>query len=320
MLNNKIFISIATALACLFTFSPSGAYDLPNVNLGFTSYYDAIPPNGPGFYFTQYLHYIDGRKFTDNNGGRLLPRSAGEKLKGFVAMPQLIYTSPAKPFLNAMPGLDLALPIVFTNLSYHGSGPFPENNSDGIGDLLVGPFLQWDPVMKKDGSPLMCHRVEFQLLFPTGRYSSNKEINPGSNFFSFNPYWSSTWWVTPRWTASLRLHYLWNAKNHDPNRSFGDVGHTQAGQAIHFNYTTAYSIIPKKLHLGINGYFLKQFTDTEVSGHDVSGRREQVFAIGPGGLWSITPKLHMFFNAYFESHVRNRPEGFRNTIRFVYKF
>ena len=62
------------------------------------------------------------------------------------------------------------------------------------------------------------------------------------------------------------------------------------------------------------------FTDTEVSGHDMSGRREQVFAIGPGGLWSITPKLHMFFNTYFESHVRNRPQGFRSTIRFVYKY
>jgi len=165
----------------------------------------------------------------------------------------------------------------------------------------------------------MCHRVEFQLLFPTGRYSSNREINPGSNFFSFNPYWSSTWWITPRWTTSVRLHYLWNAKNHDPNRSFGNVGHTQAGQAYHLNYTLSYAVIPHKLYLGINGYYLNQFTDTKVSGHSVRGRKEEVFAIGPGGLISITKKLHIFFNTYLESHARNRAEGFRSNVRIVYQ-
>ena len=320
MLLKKISLFTTFVFLCAVPVSTAFAYDLPNINLGFTSYYDAVPPNGPGLYFTQYFHYIESRKFTDNKGHDLLPHSAKEDLKGFVSMTQIIYTSPAKPFLNAMPGIDVALPVVFTNLTYNSSGPFPENNSDGIGDLLVGPFLQWDPVMKKDGSPLMAHRVEFQLLFPTGKYSRNKEINPGSNFFSFNPYWASTWWITPRWTTSLRLHYLWNAKNEQPNRSFGDVGNTQAGQAVHFNYTIDYAVIPSKLYLGINGYYLNQFTDTRVSGHDVSARSERVFAIGPGGLWSITPKLHMFFNTYFESHVRNRPEGFRSTIRFVYKY
>jgi hypothetical protein len=320
MLLKKLCLSVAVVSLCLMNASMLFAYDLPNVNLGFTSYYDAVPPNGPGLYFTQYFHYIESRNFTGNKGHDLLPRSAKEDLKGFVSMTQIIYTAPAKPFLNARPGIDVALPVVFTDLDYRSSGPFPENNSDGIGDLLVGPFLQWDPVSKKDGSPLMAHRVEFQLLFPTGRYSRNKEINPGSNFFSFNPYWSSTWWIMPRWTTSLRLHYLWNAKNQQPNRSFGDVRHTQAGQAIHLNYTMDYAVIPGKLYLGINGYYLKQFTDTEVNGHDVSGRREQVFAIGPGGLWSITKTLHMFFNTYFESYARNRPEGFRSTVRFVYKF
>lgn len=320
MLLKRIYLFTTFLFLCAVSISTAFAYDLPNLNLGFTSFYDAAPPNGPGLYFTQYFHYLENRKFTDNKGHRLLPRNAGENLKGFVSLTQIIYQSPKKPFLNAMPGIDVALPIIFTNLSYRNSGPFPENNSDGIGDLLVGPFLQWDPVFKKDGSPLMANRVEFQLLLPTGRYSRNKEINPGSNFFSFNPYWATTFWITPRLTTSVRLHYLWNAKNNQPNRAFGDVSSTQAGQAFHFNYTMAYSVIPNRLHLGINGYYLKQFTDTRVSGHDLSGRREQVFAIGPGGLWSITKELHMFFNTYFESYARNTTEGFRSTLRFVYKY
>ena len=142
MLLKKICLVTTFVFLCAVPVSTAFAYDLPNINLGFTSYYDAVPPNGPGLYFTQYFHYIESRKFTDNKGHDLLPRSAKENLKGFVSMTQIIYTAPAKPFFNAMPGIDVALPVVFTNLKYRSSGPFPENNSDGIGDLLVGPFLQ----------------------------------------------------------------------------------------------------------------------------------------------------------------------------------
>ena len=86
------------------------------------------------------------------------------------------------------------------------------------------------------------------------------------------------------------------------------------------NWATEYEVIEKKLHLGINGYFLTQFTDTQVDGQAVAGRREQVIAVGPGGVYHFSQNDHLFCNAYFEMDARNRPEGQRFVLRFVHHF
>ena len=57
-------------------------------------------------------------------------------------------------------------------------------------------------------------------------------------------------------------------------------------------------VLPKRLRLGINGYYLKQITDTEVDGNDVSNRKEEGVRHRPGSgpiiflrttIFSLTP-------------------------------
>jgi hypothetical protein len=282
--------------------TPAMAYDQPAVNLGFTSFLDGGPPAGPGLYFAEYLQF-----YTSDELKNMPDHLKSAETEVFVSLSQLVYQSAQELLLGGKWGLDVIVPLVNidNNLLPHQSG---------LGDLLVGPFLQWDPIMGTNG-PVFMQRVELQFILPTGEYSADKALNPGSNYVSFNPYWSGTLFLTPKWTASVRLHYLWNAKNDDPSSG----NDSQAGQAIHGNFATAYEVIPKMLRLGFNGYFFNQITSSEHDGVKVSGK-EKVLAIGPGAMLSFSQDTHLFFNAYFESNVEQRPKGEKYLLRLVHHF
>ncbi|SMD12531.1 anthranilate 1,2-dioxygenase [Desulfocicer vacuolatum DSM 3385] len=320
----RLFLLIAFLLYCIILTPPgtARAYDLPSVNLGFTSFLDGGPPAGPGLYFSQYLQLWTSDKFADNNGDGALPGFADEDLTAWIGLSQFLYQSNQALFLGGKWGINVMIPEVILDLDYGtNNAAFPRDNGNGIGDILVGPFLQWDPIMGKKG-PIFMHRMELQMIFPTGKYDDNKELNPGSNFFSFNPYWAFTAFLTPKLTASGRIHYLWNGKNDDPGRGYQALGadDIQAGQAFHANFTMAYEIIPQRLRLGINGYYLKQITETKMDGKDVDNSKEQVFAVGPGMVYHFSQDDHLFFNTYFESNAENRPEGNRFNLRWVHHF
>lgn len=317
---NSLALRLCVLGSLLAPLSSASAYDLPAVNLGFTSFLDGGPPAGPGWYATQYLQFYRDGRLRDANGDRLLVPTvqgpAPAKVDATIGITQLTYVSSQPLLAGGKWGMNFMLPIAGFDLR-------PDNlaltaNSGKLGDLLVGPFLQWDPIMGPNG-PRFMHRIELQMLLPTGAYDDDDALNPGSNFFSFNPYWSATAFLTPKWTLSWRLHWLWNAENNNPWRPL-NAGDSQAGQAFHGNLATAYEVIPQRLRIGLNGYFLTQYTDSEVDGRRVPDSKEQVFGIGPGLVWHITKHDHLFVNTYWETGAENRPEGSRFNLRFVHHF
>ncbi|WP_245524081.1 SphA family protein [Methylobacterium nonmethylotrophicum] len=307
----------SAAFAALAGFAGSAhAYDMPALNLGFTSFFDGAPPSGPGWYPSQYLQVYSAGRLTDNRGRSLgLPR---EDVTVIAELTQLIYVSPIKVGPGTF-GLNLILPALPHAAVNDGLNGAVLKAREGVGDLLVGPFYQGDPVMGPNG-PIFMGRIEASVILPTGRYDPTAAVNPGSNYLSFDPYVAGTLFLTPDWSVSGRFHYLWNARNDRPNVSFGPaISTTQAGQALHANFATDYKLT-KDLVVGANGYWLQQITDTLANGVAARGHRERVFALGPGALWSINADNFLFFNAYYEFGARNRPEGQRYIMRYVGHF
>jgi hypothetical protein len=308
--------AISALVATVGLAGSASAFDQPNLNLGFTSFLDGAPPSGPGWYPTQYFQVYSANRLVDRNGRSLgLPR---EDVTVFASLTQLLYVSPIKVGPGVL-GLDILLPTIPFSSTDDGLGGAALKAQQGVGDLLIGPFIQFDPIMGDKG-PLFVGRFEAQMILPTGKYDPTAAVNPGSNFFSFNPYVAGTLFLTPDWTVSARFHYLWNASNDRPNVGFGPtVVSTQAGQALHANFASEYSVT-QTLKLGVNGYWLQQISDTLANGVAVPGRRERVFGLGPGALLAINKDNFLFFNAYYEFGAQNRPEGQRYTVRWVGHF
>ena len=302
-------------VVCILLVGSAGAYDQPSVNLGLTSFLDGGPPAGPGFYFTEFFQYYTADEFSYAPIGPGGPPASNAEVDVWVSLNQFIYQSDTPLLFGGKWGLDVIVPLVCMDAT-DKNGTLADNGG-GLGDVLVGPYLQWDPIMGNNG-PIFMHRVEFQTIWPVGKYDDGKPLNPGSNFFSFNPYWAGTFFWSPKLTTSWRVHYLWNAKNHDP--FIGSLADdTQAGEAWHVNFATAYEFIPKKLRAGINGYYFQQTDKSEEDGHTVSCK-EKACAIGPGFLWSFSQDDHLFFNLYFESDTDYRPDGERFVLRWVHHF
>lgn len=307
---------LATGLAVALIAAPAQAQlpPQPSVNLGFTSFLDGGPPAGPGFYYQQYLQYYTADDLMGPTGKKA---PGNTNLDAWVSLNQFIYQSDQPILLGGKWGIDVIVPVVSLDADF---SPAPFGDDTGLGDLLVGPFIQWDPVMGDNG-PIFMHRIELQNIFPTGDYDENTVFNPGSNHYSFNPYWAGTLFVTPQWTATTRIHYLWNDENDDPIVPFfPGASDTQAGDAIHINFATAYEVIPKKLRVGLNGYYFKQLSASELNGAGIPNSKAEVLGIGPGAVLHLSQDDHIFVNLYFETEAENTFEGTKLILRWTHHF
>lgn len=308
--------SVTLALSLMALPMAATAYQLPAVNLGATSFYDGMPGgDSPGLYLNEYLQYMPSDRLAGPHGHKQFPGK--QHVTMFVPLTQFIYIFPTTWWGHVHPGLTALVPIAHSHVNVSADRNF--KGQGGLGDTSVGGILQFDPIMDKNGRPVFSQRIEAEFILPTGKYKNSTNVNPGAHAWAFNPYYAFTWFMTPRWSMSSRIWYLWNAKNHDPSAQFDGAHTTQAGQAIHFNLASAYRL-NDKWSVGLNGYYLRQFTDTKVDGHDVSGLRERVWAVGPGVKYTFDKDNAITVNGYKEFGAHNRATGNRLIVQLSHYF
>jgi anthranilate 1,2-dioxygenase (deaminating, decarboxylating) large subunit len=235
-------------------------------------------------------------------------------------MNQVVHVNQHK-LLGGHVGVTALLPVVAISGSGNVGTPGPpvSSNPAVLGDLIVGPFLQWFDT-KLLGRPFI-HRLELDIVMPTGQYDGRYLINPGSNIWTFEPYYAFTWFLTDKLSTSWRIMYDFNMKNNEPFDGLKALGISdlQPGQVFHFNYSLEY-VFFKNFWGSVAGYYLVQTTDDKFNGQNVSDSKEQVFAIGPAFFWVVSPNFSVGLKTAWETAAENRSEGNRTTLRMTYKF
>ena len=270
----------------------------PAVNLGDTSFLDGV--GGPGVVMEEIGDGAHEGRIVDGSGSPIAGTGAVNSISELTHVAWLTH----KRILGGWYGTEVVATAAHVNAGSTGQ-------SGGWGALTVSPFiLQWSE--QKIGKVPIDQRVVFDFDLPVGAYTRSSAVNIGANTFTVHPYYAITAFPAKRIETSWRVHYLWNSTNDSPPYATGAPS-TQAGQAIHFNATTAYNF-GKHLWIGPNAYSLRQITDGRVDGVPLRNSPEQVAAIGPGMVWN-SGKWFFYANAYHELGVKKRPEGDKLVLR-----
>lgn len=301
------FLALTCAVMILSLFAEAQV-SLPPVNLGLTSFQDAIA--FPGWLVEEIPNYDHASQWR-NAQGNPIPGVNG--LNSASALTHIAFIS-KKRFLGGSYAVEALVAVA----NVHPSTSFgPNFRTSGIGDLIFAPFgLQWTKT-KLAGAPFF-QRVMFDIVIPTGKYGDMRPVNIGSHVVSFNPYYAFTFVPSNKLEISARLHYLWNSVNDKPFVGFG-LKSAQPGQALHQNFATSYEVV-KAIRLGMNGYALEQITYNKVNGISQSGSLDRVIALGPGIELHPTKSFWVYFDSYFETDVRNRAQGVFYVLRFSKTF
>lgn len=292
-----------------FLFHDLYGYHLPTINLGLTNILDGgplIPQRG--WYWRPYLVNYHATKFADGCGN-LLGGVPSPHFNVCTIITQFLYQSNIT-FAKGKFGLNFFLPtIVSSNVEKNSLGL--TSSGSGIGDYLMGVYLQWEPMPIK-GQATFTTRLAFDASFPCGKnLQPCKAINPGNNYYFINPFWAATLHFTTDWAVSWRLHYLWCTQNR--------VSHIQAGDTVHLNYDMEYQLLPK-FWLGITGYFLQQLRNSQLCGKDIPLSKERILGTGFGALYTSPGGYRILSYLYFESLAQNRPQGIRFAFRLIKHF
>ncbi|HDR9879862.1 TPA: SphA family protein [Burkholderia cenocepacia] len=307
-----IAIALSTSLAGP-AFSQTAVGRPPTVsepsglNLGSTSFFDGFSGLAGWSYLGEARYSTaDSIKNADGSTNNAFRHP---RVEAFTWINHVAFTSPWH-LAGGTLGFNVIVPVTRLHGSFDRPGASLSGGGTALGDITFGPQLQYAPILGSSGQPLFVQRFELDVIAPTGQYKHNADLNQSSGYFSLNPYWAASLFPLPKIEISWRLHYLYNFKNHDPAASYPlafdnqPVSDTQAGQAAWLNFTTSYALTPS-MHLGINGYYLRQLTDHRINGTSVAGR-EQVLGIGPGIFWQMKGNRALWLNAYTETAVRNR--------------
>lgn len=268
----------------------------------------ALPP--PGNYYLNYFGYYDGGRLRDGDGDRV----GGTGAKAWFNAFRYVKVTDQKIFGGDW-AMHIIVPVVHQTVELGGDS----STVTGLGDFIFTPFaVGWHA-----GDWHWLATVE--LYAPTGKYKSgDPRKSIGANHWSVEPVFAFTWLPQSGWEVSARLMYNIKAKNRDfrpaPGAPKMDY---ESGDDFHMDYLVGKRFGP--WGIGLSGYYLKQTTNDKLDGRKISsaigpwssGRKGEVFAVGPSAIYTSSTGTMFIAQWQHETYAKNRFKGDKAWLRLI---
>lgn len=316
-----ILISLVTLLYVGSVFASGGGTPYANGAEGFLC--GMAPP--PGFYLKNYLLFYKAEKMKDNRGNDI---KVFDRAIVWADILRFIWITKKKIF-GAYYGTQLFIPYVDKDVRFNAPvGPKNKRHytDRGIPTIIYTPYILTYHLFQNRFHCLFAT----DIYIPIGSQEDDNLANVETNYWTIEPLWAFTFFITKRWDISSKIMYSINTEQKDCPTVYGVNVDRTPGQEFHLDYTTSYAIA-ENLRIGITGYYYKQTTDDD---YDIKENmpamlkeilerdetyKGQVFAIGPG-IWYHNKNLFLSVRAQFETGAKNRTEGKNMWAIMIYRF
>jgi len=263
---------------------------------GVNTVLNGILPQSGQTQFYNYMQYYTADRLNNSDGNNLDPNFS---LNVFCEAVRIVHawTPTVGPFSISS---GIVVPVVYVDIDLFDMS----DNKINLGDITLQPLN----ISYSNESHTFFAYMGFDFGIATGSYSRNDLANTGTNYYSFQPTWNVTWFPTPEWEASASAVLEFNTKNEDTEY--------QSGSVANLDFILGYKITDK-IQLGIQGFFLSQFTDDELNGTQfLDGNRTKVNGIGPQVRYDFMPGGGLVLKWQHEYAAENRSEGDKIWLQF----
>ena len=265
----------------------------------------AALPADPGWSLAAIYYYSS----TSADADKTFPRN-GRLTAGLDATANLIFLVPSyafsEPLLGAQAALSMTAAFGRANVDVDATFTAPGGNevsgkqSDsrtGVADLYPMGSLKWNRGVHN----FMAYTL---LGVPVGSYDVERLANLGLNHWSADVGGGYTYLDAEKGHEfSAVLGFTYNFENDTTQYKNGVDGHLD---------WAASQFVSEQTHVGLVGYFYRQFTGDSGAGATLGDFKSQVYAIGPqvGYFFPVGgQKWYVNFKGYYEFAASNRPEG-----------
>ncbi|MEP1469394.1 MAG: transporter [Halieaceae bacterium] len=185
-----------------------------------------------------------------------------------------------------------------TDIDLNGLDFETDDSASGLGDIALIPLaLYWQ-------NDNYYWSLLHLIVAPTGDYDIDNPINASLNYWSFDTNVAFTY-LNPETgkDLSFNLGYIYNTENDDTDY--------QTGQELHLDFAFN-QFFSDTFALGLQGFYLKQFTGDSGDGAVLGDFKAEAAGIGPAALWSTNigdQNVTFIAKWLHEFHAENRVEG-----------